>query len=213
MRNGFFVAINFLFVELPTIFFAAFIVSAWGSVQPGLVNTFIAQSAQDYGKTKAVSLAIIMVIPEFLYASCSVFLSEWMERNPLFQKYAVDFLPFVLLGVGIALVFKKKTIKKEKPSSGMKAKGLLLAMVNVQLPLYWLGMVMAFSHFFGWNFEMLNQKLALILGAGFGAFAMLLVWILVFDFLSRSRFRHFPFSQVFGFILIVTGVVALVKTS
>ncbi len=193
-------------MELSTIFFAAFIVSAWGSVQPGLVNTFIAQSAQDYGKRKAVSLAIIMVIPEFLYASCSVFLSEWMERNPIFQTYAIDFLPFVLLGVGIALVFKKKAIKKQKPSNGMKAKGLLLAMVNVHLPLYWLGMVMAFSHFFGWNFEMLNQKLALILGAGFGAFAMLLVWIWVFDRLANSRFQHIQFGKIFGLVLMSFGL-------
>jgi len=171
----------------------------------------LAQSAQDFGRRKAVSLALVAVLPEFLYAAGSVFLSEWLERNPLFQTYAQGFLPFILFGVGMALVLKRKTLNKGKFHGSMKAKGLLLGLLNFQLPLYWLGIVMAFSHLFGWTFKTFPEKLALILGAGFGAFSMLLVWIWVFDRLANSRFQQVPFSRIFGLILIAIAIVAWVK--
>jgi len=198
-------------IQLLSIFFTTLIVSAWGSVQPGLVNTFIATSARTFGKRKAILLATIAVLPEFLYAAICVYFNQWLESNELFSVYVNSIFPLVMIVLGTIMYFKNDTIPVSAKSKKIELKGFLLGLANIQLPLYWLGMVMVFNHLFGWQFESFDEKAAFISGTGLGAFLMLLVWIWIFDLLANSRFQHLPFNKIFGFLLVASGIVVLIR--
>lgn len=188
------------------VFFATFLLSAWGSVQPGIVNSLVAQTSLTQGRNQGVKLALWMVLPEFLYSALALFASHWLMKQESFQQFVSSLFPFVLIGLGIFLYLQPAAKGKAVISP---LKGVLLAFTNLQLPLYWMGMAVALSTMFHWDFTQTGNQIAFVAGTGLGALSMLLVWVFAFARMAHSRIGNWPFQKIFGLVLGLIGILGL----
>jgi threonine/homoserine/homoserine lactone efflux protein len=188
------------------VFFATFLLSAWGSLQPGVVNSLVAQTTLNNGRKQGIRLAFWMVLPEFFYSALALLASRWFMQHAGFQQVISSLFPFVLIGLGLFL-YLQPTAKGNAVLSPLK--GALLAFTNVQLPLFWMGMALALSATFHWDFTQTGNQIAFVAGTGLGALAMLLVWVFVFARLARTRIGNWPFQKIFGATLGLIGILGI----
>lgn len=163
------------------IFLAASLASFIGSLQLGPVNLVVIDATLNKTKNSAYLLALGGIIPEFIYCGLAVYSGAYFLSNPTIFTVFKILLIIVLTTVGILYLFKKhKSISlgsKEEVSETTKVnyfmKGFTLAILNPQLLPFWMFIMVYFNSidFLGLKTEL--DKLAYILGAGFGAFLLL----------------------------------------
>ena len=172
-----------------TILLSSFLASFIGSLQLGPVNLFVIDTTINKNKANAYWVAFGGIIPEFIYCALAVYSGSYFMSNPtIFIAFKV-LLIAVLAIIGVIYLFKKhKTFALESPQKNSVSsktkhflKGLTLAGLNPQLLPYWMFVMVYFNSI---KFLELNSefdKLAYILGAGFGALFLLISIILTIN--------------------------------
>jgi threonine/homoserine/homoserine lactone efflux protein len=169
------------------------LVSAVGSLQPGLVNVAVVQAGVHRGLATARWLALGGSLPELLYAGLAWqihrgvegWLADWAYLTP-----ALPWLAAVALTLGGLYYLRQASLPARPPqpqggATGLKAlaQGFVLALQNVQLVVFWL-FVLAYLP--QWPWLLSPAQLAspwfpwlFVLGSGLGAFAFLagLAWL------------------------------------
>ena len=181
--------------------------SAWGSIQPGIVNTIVANTAVHHGRKRAVALALWMIIPEFIYSAFALFAGRWLMVNAPFSEIASGFSALLLIGVGLYLFLHKAEENQTKEIKSVN--GVLLAFGNLQLPLYWIAVLLCMSS--RYSFDKFPNQFAFILGSGLGALAMLFAWIWMFTGLSGSKSKLIYLNKIFGGLLLLAGFWSVVQ--
>ena len=176
------------------IFISASLASFIGSLQLGPVNLFVIDVALNKNKNSAYLLAFGGIIPEFIYCGLAVYSGVYFLSNPTIFTIFKILLIIILISIGVIYLLKKhKSLSlesKETVSELTKTryfmKGFSLAILNPQLLPFWMFIMVYFN---STNFLELKtelDKLAYILGAGVGAFLLLLSIILTINkFKSR----------------------------
>jgi threonine/homoserine/homoserine lactone efflux protein len=213
-------------------FWIASAISFYGSLQLGLVNAAVIQTAIKKGTLPALMLAIGGVLPEIPYV-----LIAMLSVN--FTQYLVEHskeLGFVFGGLIIAIgIFQ--WLKKEKeeisdrhkdPSQkkfGFFMRGLVLALLNPQLILFWAAVIVAIDtgaiDFLTQtppliNFEvefMISPKWSFALGAAFGALVMLIIYIrLVRKYRQKIDWKIIRrINKIIGTIFIIFGLYVMLR--
>lgn len=147
------------------------LLSFWGSLQLGLVNVKVIQTALSHGWKDARLVALGGCLPEIFYAGLALFAAEEiMQHKKLIEIFGYLMIPvFVALGI-YYLNAKPASINPDAKPAGFKT-GFMLGMVNPQLILYW---TLMFLYLGKWIAEdSFITKVLLPLGAAAGAFVAL----------------------------------------
>jgi threonine/homoserine/homoserine lactone efflux protein len=162
------------------------LISFIGSLQLGPVNLFVINASLYQGKKTAYLVAIGGCIPEFIYCSFAVFANNYLlEYEWLIFSLRIAFT-IILLIIGFTFYFKKRhTVELANENYLIKSpvqyifKGFSLAALNPQLLPFWIFVQIYFNSVKFMQITSNLHKISFILGAGLGAFLLLLSIILI----------------------------------
>lgn len=165
-------------------FLLTIFLSFWGSLQLGLVNVKVIQTALKYGMQKALNVAMGGSLPEVIYAGLALLAAAEISRHENLIKFFGYLMIPVFMGLGIYyLTLKSKPVQPNDKPAGFKT-GFLLGMVNPQLILYW---TLMFLYIRKWvPVEGIILKVFLSIGAAVGAF--LALWMFAALAISKKDF-------------------------
>jgi threonine/homoserine/homoserine lactone efflux protein len=166
------------------------VISAVGSLQPGLVNLAVVQTVLARGLAPAIWLAVGGSLPEMLYAWLALqaqlglggWFSQFVQHSPLAPWLVV----LGLAGGGLYYLSRPRGMAagREAPAGPAKlgaafGKGILLALNNFQLLVFWLLILVYLQESQGANLQAGLFQLAFVVGSGLGAFLFLLALALL----------------------------------
>lgn len=190
------------------------LISAVGSLQPGLVNLAVIQTVLQRGTFPAVCLAIGGCLPEMLYAWLAVQAHGGMGgwASQIIQHPAAQWIALgVLAGAGIYYLCRPAVAwgVEQRPARPLAAfgKGLLLALYNAQLVVFWI-LVLAFVQVHWPPPNVMTRsmfQIAFALGSGLGALFFLLSLVALVDRYNekiKTAFGHRA-NQWTGIVLLL----------
>ncbi len=172
------------------IFLASSFVSFLGSLQAGPVNLFVINTLLNGSKKNAYAVAIGGCIPEFIYCAIAVWSSDYLPKLQSFNAIIKVVFIAILLTIAILFWLKKGSpfYKKETATKATYYKsiirGFTLAAINPQLLPFWIFIQIYFNSIPLLAIKTGLDKFSYILGAGMGAFLLLMTLISLI-----SRFR------------------------
>ncbi len=169
------------------IFITASAISFLGSLQLGPVNLFVINTVLFTNKKSAFYVAVGGAIPEFIYCALAILVGNFIKIPIWFNNYLNISIVVLLVIMGFIFYFKKAKITPLSNSlitSNFFAlkyfcKGFLFALLNPQLLPFWIVVQLYFNANVILKITTLLQKTAFILGAGVGAFALLITLLLI----------------------------------
>lgn len=176
----------------PMLFFFTCIclISAVGSLQPGLVNLAVIQTVLQRGTFPATCLAVGGCLPEMLYAWLAIQAHDGMGgwASQMIQHPAARWIALGgLAGAGVYYVCRPAVAWGVEPRPARPwaafGKGLILALYNAQLVVFWI-LVWAFVqvHWPPPNAMTRSMfQIAFVLGSGLGALFFLLSLVVLVD--------------------------------
>jgi threonine/homoserine/homoserine lactone efflux protein len=168
------------------IFVVTFNISFLGSVHPGPLNLSVIQTTLQKNITNALFVAIGGVIPEIIYGLMAIEGVLFFEKNPaIFQIMQWAVVPILLI-LGIMNLLKKSKKSDNKAIENFKAidlidkyhlfaeipKGFILSIFNPQLCPFWTVILINYQNYNYLKINELSNKIAFVLGASIGAFAL-----------------------------------------
>ncbi len=187
-----------------------------GSLQLGPVNLYVINSTLNSGKKTALYAGIGGCIPEFVYCTLAVFSSElFIKYTFLFVLFKIAFV-IILITLSIFYFLKTNTQVKSinaqlKKENNLKSlfKGLSLGLFNPQLLPFWLFIQLYFNSISFLQIQSNLQKIAYIVGAGVGAFLLLLLLIkLTIKYQNQimSRVNYNKFNKVISLLFFIMAL-------
>ena len=122
---------------------AAFLVSAFGSLPPGVINLWTSKIAIENGWRKALIFAGISAILEIPHILLAIFFHTLLFNNDLVKNIFNSIAIFFLFGLAVSLLYPKKVIpESEKISESESYKNwLLINLLNPFAIPFWLVMI------------------------------------------------------------------------
>ncbi len=166
---------------------SSMIISFIGSLQLGPVNLLVITTVLKTSKKQALLVALGGIMPEFIYCGLAVFSGNYLLTFPLAITIFKIVVVCVLTLIAIMYFLKKHSVatidtqhnKNNTTTSKNISKGFLLGIFNPQLLPFWVFIFLYFNtHPYLTLYSMLD-KILFVLGAGIGAFLLLLSFILV----------------------------------
>lgn len=201
-------------LSLLLIFFCSALVSVVGSLQLGPVNLYVINSTLFRDKYAAYCVAIGGCIPEFIYCSLAVYANDYLSQFNTIQQVFRIVLIVILLILAAGYFMKKNTkvegdLNSNNLRSGGKAfvKGFSLALLNPQLLPFWILIQVYFNSIVQLKLISMPHRISFILGAGIGAFGLLVILIRLVEkhkekILSKINFNYFNKALGLLFLLI-----------
>lgn len=183
--------------------FSAF-TSFLGSLQLGIVNVSVMDTTLRKGRKAAFWVALGGSLPEILYCSLACSVGNFFVGNALLLDVFRFLVGTILLFLAFRLWHTKKTslfsIKSDNIASKSWQnflKGLGLASLNPQLLPFWLLVHISFNSYDFLVFRSYTDHIYFIVGAGLGAFVLLVSLILLVhkyrkslqEFISPTRYQ------------------------
>jgi len=200
--------------DLIILFFVTFSAALLGVVPPGLINITAAKISTQKGQMNGVIFAIGASVVVLFQAMIAVTISKYIHYN---QQVIDVLLKVALIIFGLLAIYffinarKKKEkrirmVKVSKKSSFFK--GIFLATLNV-LPIPYFAGLNALWKVSGLMEFTITDIIIFILGAGFGTFAMLYMYVFYFD---KSQSSSGKFSKYSDYILSILMLVLVIIT-
>ena len=168
-------------------FTLAFIISLFGSVQPGPVNLAVLTSSIQRKYKNAFFIALGGSWPEFMFSFIAFKLAAFVVVLPIFITYFKIAIIIVLIILAVNLWFSKTNISASVSNKNGFVFGSLLAILNPQLILFWLAAIACIQTNQILNLFHNNYVLLLFcLGAMVGA----LVFHILLIYLSKRWFGN-----------------------
>jgi len=174
--------------SLFTLFGITFAVSFIASAQPGPVNLSVIQATLHRSRRDGVLLALGGCLPELGYGSLVAFGSQWFGNVPGLQHtLRVVAVPALLL-LGVLALWRAYRAQNQPPKevAGLRVqrrssllRGLMIALFNPQLPLFWFFVLLYYSNYPWLRITTTAQQLTFGLGAALGAFMVLNLYALL----------------------------------
>ncbi|MCG8328315.1 MAG: LysE family transporter [Chitinophagales bacterium] len=192
-----------------------FAAATLGALPPGAVNLSVVYTTLNKGAKFAIPIILAAAVGEILLSlfalSCAMTVEEYIEQN-LYVQYCIAIL---LIIAGVFLLLHKPKVKnpdKPKKNNGF-LKGLLLAVLNPPVLIYWL---VAFA-FISSNGLMVNLsliELSLIFFAGIFVGKIFTLWLylqLSKRIVSKASHLIEKLNKGIAVLLVILGCVQLVK--
>lgn len=212
-------------------FVVAGVISFWGSLQLGLVNVLVIETALTKGKQPARWIALGGVLPEIPYTLLAIFGTSYLDVLNEYKEITGIVIGLVLLTMGIYYLIRKAKLKhlddevNQEERLKPMLKGMALAFANPQLILFWSGIllliqtgsinfisnkeVMIDFNASGW----ISPKFTFAVGAAVGALAILLIYIRLSD-IYRDKLLNLlgdKLGKLVGLFFMVLGSFVILK--
>lgn len=193
----------------------ATVASFIGSLQAGLVNTAVLAATLRHGRTVARSTAWGGALPELLYAGLAfVAANRVLAYTTQWGIRPAHISGLVMLGLGlyIAVFLKPFHVKDGSDPGGGFRRGMVLALMNPQLILFWCGVRLGMESL-GMELQGWGAMLGFSLGAFLGALALLMLLVRMGEHL-RARMAGSTLHNLFravGVLLVLVGVWVFAK--
>jgi threonine/homoserine/homoserine lactone efflux protein len=189
-------------------------ISLYGSLMAGIVNVHVIYTALKGYKKEAIFMSIGGVLPEILYSGIALAGMEYLQENDsvkqILKMAAVPILLF--FGLYFYVSRQKEIQEKNATKSGSFLKGLVLALLNPQLIVFWFAWLsIAYTIFDFEAYTLLSPKVTFTLGTAVGAFITLRLFIFLTIKYHYRIFKwfKFPINKMIGLILIGLALVQL----
>ncbi|MFY0643352.1 MAG: LysE family transporter [Bacteroidia bacterium] len=211
-------------------FITATLISFWGSLQLGLVNVAVIESALTRDNKHAFMLALGGVIPEIPYTLLAIYGAAYVGEMEEHKQTIGMVIGLVLILLGLFYMFRKPKSMDLHIENGKSAKrgyfgkGLFLASLNPQLIFFWSGILILIesgSLNLGKkekliDFEatsLISPKITFALGAAFGALIILCIYIyLAARFKEKiSQKINARLNKIVGLFFIAIGLISILK--
>ncbi len=187
-----------------------------GSLQLGIVNVSVMDTTLNKGKKAAFYLALGGSLPEILYCSLACSVGSFLLDNALFINVFRVLVGIVLLFIAFRLwhtqnfsLFSTKSDDIFAKSWQNFLKGFGLASLNPQLLPFWLLVHISFNSHDFLVFRSYTDYIYFIVGAGLGAF-ILLVLLIILVHKHRKSFQEFisptRYQKILAIIFIVIAL-------
>jgi threonine/homoserine/homoserine lactone efflux protein len=180
----------------------------------GIVNVHVIYTALKGYKKEAIFMSIGGVLPEILYSGIALAGMEYLQENDsvkqILKMAAVPILLF--FGLYFYVSRQKEIQEKNATKSGSFLKGLVLALLNPQLIVFWFAWLsIAYTIFDFEAYTLLSPKVTFTLGTAVGAFITLRLFIFLTIKYHYRIFKwfKFPINKMIGLILIGLALVQL----
>jgi threonine/homoserine/homoserine lactone efflux protein len=193
------------------LFFIICVVSAVGSLQPGLVNLSVVQTVTQRGLIAGFYVAFGGSLPEMLYAFLAIQIVEFGEKFTFiatFLPYIKWFTVIILIAISVYF-FLKKAAKNYQISQNndlnsynnkvnyqvfLKAflKGFLMGLSNFQLVFFWSVVFLYCKEMSITAMQKSENQFAFIVATGIGAFIFLCLLAML-----TAKYQH-KFQTVFN---------------
>ena len=195
--------------------FTGFAASTLGALPPGAVNLSVVYTTLNRGAKFTIPIILAAAVGEivlsFFALHCTMTVEEYIEQN-IYVQYLIAGL---LIVAGLFLFFQKTKVKKPdqlKRNNGF-LKGLLLAILNPPVLVYWL-VAFAFISSNGLMVNMSLIELTLIFFAGVFVGKIFTLWLyLQLSKRIAAKASHLTqkLNKWIAILLVVLGVIQLVK--
>lgn len=201
--------------SLLTLFGITFGISFVASAQPGPVNLSVIQATLHQSRRAGFWLALGGCIPELLYGGLVAYGSQWFDQVPGLQHtLRVVAIPALLLLGALALWRAYRAVPAPKKVAGVPVagrptflRGLLTALLNPQLPLFWFFVLVYYSNYPWLRITSTAQQLVFAFAAATGAFTVLNLYVAL---IHRRREKLSQYLQPQRFDLIMgCGLIGL----
>jgi threonine/homoserine/homoserine lactone efflux protein len=197
------------------LFFATFIISFLGSIHPGPLNVSVVEITLKNSLKAGLIMAFGGVIPEVIYSWIAVEGVLFFRTNQLiFNILRWAMVGILLVMAVLAINAKSKNIKNKEVAANSFFKGLFLSMLNPQLIVFWLLIVVYYQGFELLKIDSIFDKIAFILGAALGAFALNYLYA-SWAFAKRDFiFKHINqklFNLLIGGSFIAMAILQIIK--
>ena len=218
---------KFILLTALLIFTASCLISFAGSLQLGPVNLFVINSVLYDSKRAALLVATGGCIPEFIYCALAVYANGFILQAPvLLLAFKIVFI-LILVVIGFVFLFKKHSVRKtgeetllnKRSSAGYLSKGFSLAALNPQLLPFWIFVQVYFNSIYFLHVKTIPEQISFILGAGFGAFVLLITFIIIVNkyktiILTRINTNHyFKVLAILFFLIALQQLTSLIYKS
>jgi threonine/homoserine/homoserine lactone efflux protein len=196
------------------LFVITFFVSFFASAQPGVTNLTVIRATLHQSRRAGFWTAVGGCLPELLYGGLIAFGSQWFAQAPEVQRVLriVAVPALLLLGI-LALLRARRTqqvVLEETPAPSGACRssffrGLTVALLNPQLPLFWFFVLMYYGNYPWLRVTTAGQQLTFALGACLGAFSVLSLYSWLIDRRREQLIRHLQpqrFDLIMGYGLI-----------
>lgn len=192
-------------------------ISFAGSLQLGPVNLTVIQYTLNRSYKSGLWVAIGGSLPEVLYAWLAVFGVSFIDEDwMLFYYLELAVIP-VLLGMGLYNIFSKpkpiKTVAKTNLDGKALSVGFAMGMGNPQLLPFWAAILFGLETNKYYDFTGFYERLAVIAGAAFGAFLLLICIAKITD-KKRDKIislQKYNANKIIGFIFIILAIIATIN--
>lgn len=213
-------------------FITATVVSFWGSLQLGLINVAVVETTLKRDVKHALMLAAGGVLPEILYTFVAIYgLDSLGDLGSMERELGIGIGSLLIL-IGLLYLFRRsKPVDAKQSDSGYRkrgsfAKGLALAMLNPQLIFFWSGFILLFEQTPAFRFGdppallfdlnatgLISPKWAFALGAAFGAFLILCIYIYLSNRYKHRLSNRFQqrLNQVVGLFFVLIGAYSILR--
>ncbi|MCU0440850.1 MAG: LysE family translocator [Bacteroidia bacterium] len=197
-------------------FLLAVMISFVGSLQPGPVNMAVFYHSVNQRYQTAIAVAIGGSLPEVLFSFVAFKLLPIIsEHLPVVHQFS-SAINSILIIIGLVLMLGKQNRTEEVVFSSEKGflSGLLLAFLNPQLLVFWIGILTGLS-IYQIQIKSIDGQLIFAIGTAVGA---LIVHLLVM--LSVKRYQNSQWVdwlkkyslKLIGAILIILGLTHLLSS-
>lgn len=187
-----------------------------GSLQLGIVNVSVMDTALRKGKKAAFYLALGGCLPEIIYCFLACSVGSFFVGSTTFMNIFRIVVAVVLLFLAFQLFYAQKPLLfSVKSDDGFSTswqnflKGFGLASLNPQLLPFWLLVHISFNSYEFLMFKSYKDYVYFILGAGLGAFILLLSLILLVHHYRKSLQELISPAYYQKILAIIFGLIAL----
>ncbi len=191
-------------------FVLAFLISAVGSIPPGLITLTILRSSVQNGRRDGLWISVGALIPEFIYTYLALVGYRYLQQNP--------FATAVFLLFGIYYLLKKvnpQTLefaveREAKNGASGFSRGLGIGFLNMLIVPFWV-FVAGWLSMYDMAFEDLGLIISFCLGAAIGAGVVFWGYVELGNWLVNrlGRIEYYT-NKVVGGIFLGLGLLQLI---
>lgn len=188
-----------------TYFFAAFIISALGSIPMGLITLTIVQRTLESGKKAGRMLSLGATLPEFIYTYIALVGLTFFRESIAVNHYIQIGATIVFFGFACFFFFKKnQEFKIEKEETKYDyfdfGRGVLIATMNLLIIPFWV-LIGAWLSTYDMAFDTTYRIFIFSLGSALGALVI---------FLAYAELGEFILQRMAKIVLYTNKIVASV---
>jgi threonine/homoserine/homoserine lactone efflux protein len=212
-------------------FIMASAISAWGSLQLGVVNVQVVRESLLGNRKGALLMALGGVVPEIPYSAAAFFLVNWLNQYPDAMRIASFVVVAVLTSLGLYYIIWAEPVHLQESethgslhSNRPFFRGLFLASLNPQLIFFWSGILFLiqtgvlspqglFPSFSLESGSLISPQYTFILGTACGAYFVLAVYAYLASRFKKklAKWISFNFNYFTGGIFVLIAVLELIR--